>query len=278
MATLNDHAIDSMVEYLLRRAVAIAKIAPPIDLFQMAKLQRVTAVDLRPMIPTGGLSCNASGFIVYIQDLELSEPKRFSTSGPAGDRPKLSTRQRFTFAHELAHTLLFGSSDPPQLRDSAPKGSKLEALCHRAARRILMPERLVAAEVLARQRLGPSEVQDLAKHFDVSLEVALWRCNELPIVRDSERALLYVRRSASGGDQIAGFLCSDWFQDRKGRPDLKMPPAKWLSGFVDQQFWEDPRAHSVIHEKSGEISITRVPFSRFAHFVELERLRTDGIP
>jgi IrrE N-terminal-like domain len=274
MATLNDRALDSMVEYLFRRASSVASIAAPIDLFNLAKLQRITTVDLRPMIPAGGLSCNTSGFIVYIQDLDLSEPMRAPTSGPSEDRPKLSSRQRFTFAHELAHTLLFGSSDPPQVRDDAPKGSKLEALCHRAARRILMPERLVTAEVNARQRLGSFEVQDLAKLFDVSLEVALWRCDELPTVRDSERALLYIRKSAAGSDQIAGFLCSNWFQDRMGRPNLRMSPAKWLSSFVDQRFWEDPRARSLINETDSEIKITRVPFRRYAHFVELERLRT----
>src|ERR1017187_8513629 len=152
--TLRDSDFDSMADYLLTRAREKRSVEPPIDLFELAKLQRVTAVDLRPMIPTGGLSCRTSGFVIYLQDLRRLEPLEVPVGAPMEGRPRLSNRQRFTFAHELAHTLLFSNSDPPQLRKESPNASKLESLCHRAARRLLMPQAFIVAEIRKRGKLG----------------------------------------------------------------------------------------------------------------------------
>jgi hypothetical protein len=276
MATLKDRDIDSMADYLLGCAKKVKQIAPPIDLFELARIQRVTTVDLRPMLPTGGLSCRPVGFVIYIQDLDRSEPIEVPVGSPVEDRPKMTTRQRFTMAHELAHTLLFGPSDPPQPRAGSPKGAKLEALCHRAARRILMPATLVKAEVAKRGSLSAHDILELAKLYDVSTEVAMWRCDELDSVRDSAQAVIYVRRSSSSADEIAGFFCSRWFKDRKGIPELGMPPAKWLSGWVNEGFWSDPKASAIFTDVDGEIRIARVPFETRVYFVELERLHRDS--
>jgi len=276
MAALNDHDFDSMADYLLSLAKKVRRIEPPIDLFELAKIQRVTVVDLRPMLPNGGLSIRQSGFVIYIQNLSINEPIQVPVAGPVEDRPKLTTRQRFSMAHELAHTLLFNASDPPQLRPDAPKGSKLEALCHRAARRILMPPTELTAEVTKRGRIGAGDVLDLARRFDVSTEVVLRRCDELDELRDSDRALLYIRKSLSGSDEVAGFLCSRWFQHRRGRPELGTPPTKWTSGWVDEGFWTEPRAKLTVNDSDSEIAIARVPFTRQAYFVELERMLRDN--
>jgi hypothetical protein len=173
MPTLKDGDFDSMADYLLGRANKGKHISPPIDLFELAKIQHVTAVDLRPMVPTGGLSLRSSGFVIYIQDLGRSQPVEVPIGIPVEDRPKMTTRQRFTMAHELAHTLVFGASDPPQPRPDPPKGAKLEALCHRAARRILMPERVMATEVEKRGKLGSRDLLDLARDFECSKQRAL---------------------------------------------------------------------------------------------------------
>lgn len=275
MASLTDRDIDSMVDYLLDRA-KVVRIGPPVDLFELAKIQRVTAVDLRPMVPTGGLSSRSSGFVIYIQNLALTAPVEVAVGSPLEERPKLTPRQRFTMAHELAHTLFFDASDPPQPRPGSPKGPKLEALCHRGGRRILMPAPLIKAEVAKHKKLGSRDILDLAKLFDVSPEVMLWRCDELHRIRDSDRAVLYIRKSFSGVEQIAGFYCSSWFQNRKGRPELGMSPASWLSGFVDEAFWADPKASSAYSDTADDIGITRAPFHRTAYFVELERQRRDS--
>lgn len=278
MAKLKDNDLDSMADHLLSRAHKIKRIEPPVDLFELAKIQRVTAIDFRPMIPTGGLSCRTSGFVIYLQDLGRLQPLEVAVADPVEDRPRLTVRQRFTFAHELAHTLLFSASDPPQLRDDAPIGSKLEGLCHRAARRLLMPASLIAAEITKRGNLGSRDILDLARRFDVSPEVALWRCHELASVRDSDRALLFVRRRARGDDDITGFYCSKWFQDRKGPPEVGMRPSTWLSGLVGEEFWNDPVASSVLDDPRGRIVIRRVPFQAHAHFVELERFPPEDVP
>ncbi len=275
---LSDRDIDSMTDYLLASAGKVKRIEPPVDLFDLARIQRVTAVDLRPMLPTGGLSCRSSGFVIYVQDLARSEPSEVAVARPITDRPRMTTRQRFTMAHELGHTLLFQTSDPPQPRAGSPKGAKLEALCHRAARRILMPPKLVAAEIAKRPRLDTRNIRDLAQLFDVSVEVVLRRCDELTTVRDSDRAVLYVRKRSSGVEEIAGFYCSKWFQIRKGRPEIAMSPAKWLSGLVEESFWSDSKAISTFKDADWEADITRVPFTQREYFVELEGRYRDSSP
>ena len=276
MATLNDRDVDSMTDYLLSRASRVKQIEPPVNLFNLARIQRVMAVDFRPMLPTGGLSFRSPGFVIYLQDLRLSKPNEVAVSDPIEDSPKMTRRQRFTMAHELAHTLLFDTSEPPQPREGYPKGAKLEALCHRAARRILMPPRLVTAEVAKRAKLYARDILDLARLFDVSVEVALWRCDELTDVRDSDRAVIYLGKSSSGTYQIASFFCSRWFRERMGCPKISMSPAEWLSRFVDENFWSDPKATRTFEDGDGEIEITRVSSKRCEQFVELERRPRDS--
>ena len=279
MATMNDHDVDSMTDYLLSRVSKVKRIEPPVDLFDLARIQHVTAVDFRPMLPTGGLSCRSSGFVIYLQDLSRSQPTEVAVASPIEDRPKMTTRQRFTMAHELAHTLLFDTSEPPQPRAGSPKGAKkLEALCHRSAGRILMPPKLVTAEVAKRPKFDARNILDLAQLFNVSVEVVLRRCDELTAVRDSDRAVLYLRKSSSGADEIAGFLCSRWFQELKGRPKIAMSAAMWLSGFVGENFWSDPKATSTFKDGDGEIDIIRIPSKKREHFVELERRTHDSLP
>ena len=271
MATLNDHDMKSMTDYLLGRASEVKPIEPPVDLFNLARIQNVTAVDFRPMLLTGGLSSGSSGFVIYVQDLRLPRPKEVAVSDSMEGRPKMTTRQRFTMAHELAHTLLFDNSVPPQPRADSPKGKTLEALCQRFAGRILMPQKLIEAEVAKHPKLDARNILDLAQHFDVSVEAMLRRCDELTDVQDSDRAVLYLRTSSSGTYKIASFFCSRWFRERMGCPKFSMSPAEWLSRFVDENFWSDPKATRTFRDADGEIDIARVLAKGHRHFVELER-------
>ena len=278
MATLNNSDIDSMTDFLLGRANRVKQIAPPVDLFNLARMQRVIAVDFRPMLLTGGLSFRSSGFVIYVQDLGCSKPHEVAIGELIEDPPNMNARQRFTMAHELAHTLLFDTSEPPQPRADSPKGKKLEALCQRAAGRILMPQKLIEDEVAKYQKLDAHNISDLAEIFDVSVEAVLKRCNELTDVRDSERAVLYLRKSSSGRDEIVAFFCSRWFRERTGCHRNSMSLTNWLSGFVDENFWHDPKATRTFKDGDEEIDITRVPFKRREHFFELERRPRDSSP
>src|SRR5579871_457590 len=279
MAMLRDRDYDSMADYLLERANAVRRVEPPIDLFDLAKLQRVTVVDLRPMIPIGGLSCRTSGFVVYLRDLTRKGPLEVPVGASLEDRPRLNTRQRFTLAHELAHTLLFSPSDPPELRRDAPTAAKLESLCHRAARRLLLPPTLVAREMKRRVNLESADILDLARIFDVSPEVVLWRCDEIESVRKSSRAVVLIRRRPSGDQEITQFYCSQWFQDRKGRPEVGMAPKAWLASSVDESFWIGPEATSTVADDEGKIVTRRVPWRPGAYFVELRLERpAEDIP
>ena len=278
MATLNDRDVDSMTDYLLSCASRVKQIEPPVDLFNLARIQRVMAVDFRPMLPTGGLSFRSPGFVIYVQDLRRSKPNEVAVSDPIEGPLEMTTRQRFTMAHELAHTLLFDTSEPPQPRADSPKGKKLEALCQRAAGRILMPTKLIEAEVAKLQKLDAPNILDLAQLFDVSVEALLRRCDELTDVQDSNRVVLYLRTPSSGTYEIASFFCSRWFRERMGCPKIGMSAAKWLSRFVGENFWSDPKATRTFRDGDGEVDITRVLSKRRGHFVELEWRPRDNSP
>jgi hypothetical protein len=79
-------------------------------------------------------------------------------------------RQRFTFAHELAHVVL------DERKRQFPKSAKLEQLCDRIAAALLMPQRDVLARI--RQR-SISELLQIQQDFDVSLQAAAVRFSAL---------------------------------------------------------------------------------------------------
>ena len=104
----------------------------------------------------------------------------------------------------------------------------------------------------------------------------LRRCDELTDVQDSDRAVLYLRTSSSDTYKIASFFCSTWFRQRMGCPKFRMSPAKWLSRFVDESFWSDPKAIRIFEDGDEEIEITRVSSKKREYFVELERRPRDS--
>jgi hypothetical protein len=95
------------------------------------------------------------------------------------------TRQRFSVAHEIAHTFVAPAHQPlngePPIRAhlAAPlTRDEEERLCHAAAAELLMPRHLFVAET---RKLGYSltSLPPLAHRFRVSLQAALWRMAEV---------------------------------------------------------------------------------------------------
>lgn len=144
---------------------------PPVDLFRVARTCRVVSVHLRDMIPRGGLEVVESGFRVYLRDAADGD---VDLNVPEGTT--LSVRQRFTLAHELAHTLFYEwSSDRPRPRAGTPPGPELERACDGLAAELVVPTELLRPRLRGREELTTTDILRLAEEFGVSAEMMLNR-------------------------------------------------------------------------------------------------------
>jgi hypothetical protein len=139
----------------------------PIDPSQLARLCGVLSVERRPMIPEGVLEPVPQGFRIYIQ-------------GNFDKQRAMARRQRFTVAHELAHTFYYESDgEVPRPAKGSPRGVRLERLCHHAAGQILVPDRLIKREIQVNGEISSGQaIFKLAEAFDVSTEVMVRRLHQ----------------------------------------------------------------------------------------------------
>src|SRR4051812_3098828 len=100
----------------------------PIDLYELAPLCGVLAIEEREMIPEAVIHTDGTGFRISLQSNFIG-------------LHNCRLRRRFSLAHEIAHTFFYEVRDgrlKPIRR--APVGDRLEAACHEAASLLLIPE------------------------------------------------------------------------------------------------------------------------------------------
>ena len=149
---------------------------PPTDLCKLARARQVRRVVLRNMIPRGGLAAVRDGFDLFIRHVETRELSLDDERALAA----LDRRQRFTFAHELAHTFFFRlDHQPPVVVESVPKYIELEEACDRAAAHILVPTSSLRRFVRGREAISPELVLEVSDQFSVSVDVSLRRLSAL---------------------------------------------------------------------------------------------------
>ena len=223
-------------EELLARA-GVCSAPTPLEL--MAGMQYIHYVE-----PTSSLGTDASlipyadGYVVLI------------------DAGAPSTRQRFSLAHEIAHTFVGPPHQPvngePPIRAhlAAPLSrEEEERLCNAAAAELLMPRHLFAAET---RKVGYSlgSLRLLAHRFRVSLEAAL--------VRMAEVAEVPVETAC-------------W----KVGPQAQVAPAlAWRAGFggFDRWFMSDGKARAI----SDPAFIGRCPAAAGRAVILCDQLRVNG--
>ena len=169
------------------------------------------------MIPEGVLAPVSGGFRLYLQS-------NFA------NRPGVERRRRFTLAHELVHTFFYELVDGvPRPRKSSPKGEKLERLCHLGASQILVPDGLLAEELSRRGEVASSEaVLELAKAFDVSVEVVMRRLHERRLFSDEKFAAILVDTIEGGKRVIRGACYGSLLLCNVTRPVLGMDFDRWM--------------------------------------------------
>ena len=135
---------------------------PPVDLDIIAQSQGVKKVERVRMGSVLGMTTQTrTGFNIRLNS-------------------RVPMKERFTYAHEIAHTLLM----PPSWksggvhRRTQSAGDALERLCDQIAAEILMPLRW-ARPVVRRGRPGAGSVVRMAQTFNTSLQAAAVRLAEL---------------------------------------------------------------------------------------------------
>jgi hypothetical protein len=96
--------VDDWAERLGSRYIRNAGSVGPTALGAMAREQRIKRVEFRPLLVEGGLIVESDGFIMMVR-CDRDESDAFARSF-SGDETGafLPPRQRFTIAHEIAHT------------------------------------------------------------------------------------------------------------------------------------------------------------------------------
>ncbi len=191
-------AMPRIDDWMIRHWAATRSDDPSVDLFAVATARKVVCLGLRDMVPRGLLVPVAHGFEIYLQH---PEPRDILITRPES-RGLLSVRQRFTLAHEIAHTFFYSHSDGlPRAMNDTPHPLVLEQFCNRGARQILMPTDRVKAALAPHEPVDLATVQNLARRFRASLAVVLDRLAEIRPDDAMERCLVLAKR-AGGGAQI----------------------------------------------------------------------------
>lgn len=133
------------------------------------------------------------------------------------------SRQRFSLAHEMCHALCDVDAVPGIVSRSEETGNLREVRANAFAADFLMPEEGVRAfleglgkglpsamatergTVRRRQRAGAIDLWDvaeLANHFGVSGEAAIWRLHALRLIDEGERAALAERLKLGLGPRL----------------------------------------------------------------------------
>jgi hypothetical protein len=215
------------LENLVARTVYAAGItSSPVDLVAIARLRKVRLVGLRFIIPRGLLIPVDDGFEIYLRStissdlsLDRSEPERL-----------LSVRNRFTFAHELAHTFFFDLSESTPKPLSEVVGRTLEETCNRLAGHLLMPSVMLRQQVADYDQIDARLVTQLSRQYRTSLETTLTRLTEIQPASPLERCVLLAKR-VGGEAEIRGVYFGLGLQRTLARPRKYTRLRDWLPDF-----------------------------------------------
>ncbi len=154
----------------------------PVLLRQLAERRRVTSVEFRPLLVDAMLTTHPEGFRILFNsngDDPTELQKRFQNESASQVMP---SRLRFSFAHELAHTLFYDLSDgTPKLAKQFRSGggrTKLENLersCNKLAGQMLLPTPMLKAALKRMEAINPNSLSEFAKQAGVSIEALVRR-------------------------------------------------------------------------------------------------------
>jgi hypothetical protein len=143
-------------------------ISPPV---RLAKLAKAMGIDPAPLYDS-----KSTEGAMKVVDGRMRIVLRYGGKKAPGPESPGFNRMRFTYAHELAHSLFYDLQARPPVR-MAPEGAyrSEEQLCNRAASRFLVPEFMLQSELSSIQELSPELLTQLGKTFQTSLQTIAYR-------------------------------------------------------------------------------------------------------
>jgi hypothetical protein len=176
------------------------------------------------MVPGGALVPVNGGFEVYLRDLVRRDIDTSGTEPPN----LLSSRQRFSLAHEIAHTYYYKMSDSTPTPNSPFSDTReLEKECNRTAGSILVPTALLRRQIKEKiddpVNIDAGFVRSVAADFRASIPVVLERLSTA-VPSDFERGVVLIRR-LEGDAQIRACISESgsypYFRGQKNTSALR---------------------------------------------------------
>ena len=231
-------SVDSFLEHHVEKLIAGQQV--PIDLLAVAR-QVHAVVEEREMIPEAAMTPDGEGFRIHLQS-------NFSLL------PGARTRQRFSLAHEIAHTLFFELRDGLlKARRDAPTGERLEGACHKGAALLLVPTNFLRKELRSHANATDAAyILRLARQFDVSPEVMMRRLSDLDAF-DGQFAPVLARRDHSSNYTIEFAVYPPWLKALLPTPRRGIDFGTWFGRTNGQ--------HSTVDgdEASAEMLVKETP-------------------
>lgn len=245
--------------------------APPVDLHALARHRRVKRVGLRLMAHLGALVPVHQGFEVFLQGTEAQELD-IQAPEPTGE---LTARQRFTLAHEIAHTFFYKVSDqvpvPTFGAKTRPQYRELEEICNLAAKRILVPTRLLRDQVQGAfggsDQIDVNLVRRLVSRFKVSYEVMLDRLQAEEPEGLSERCILLAREDGDRRPEVKGLYVGIGFLP--ALPSIKRGNLviDWFLGFPQGILERDGIRECSVSRNGRELLFRKTPLRKAGDFL-----------
>jgi hypothetical protein len=244
------------------------------DLGRLAESLRVQEIRLQPMLPSGCLRPVPGGFVLSVRS------DRQLVVHPPASPPDLDHRQRFTLAHELAHTLFYDlDANPPVPRPRTPTGGRLEGLCHFVAGRMLLPEPLLQERLRKCERVGSHLVLALSREFRLSPEAVVRRLADADQGPELDCGVVLVE---SGGhreaDRVrATFFCKPLAIQLLSRPRTILPLESWLHRTLppklatrlwESNLWRSPFPPVTVRWGDKRLTVRQRPCSTSQYFLE----------
>jgi hypothetical protein len=203
-----------------------------------------------------------------ILDLSKSEDHNF-----------LTTRQRRTFAHEVAHICFFRNSEEFPVPTDEVKGEReLEDICDRVARRILVPQRMLIEEINSgpgeTERIDVEFVHAMKIKFCASYEVLISRLNLSNLDNASLRCIVLVRNRGATHKVVEGYFGRRILSFLAEPKERYQPLRDWL-GEIPKGFEDGfgPREERITR-RGRVLALRRFPIGTGTDFL----LQVDVVP
>lgn len=261
MEKMLDHRVDMVIDEYEKFQLQADTDLLPIDLKVIAQCLGNISVEEREMIPEAAVQVSQSRFNIYLQSNFL-------------DRPGMRFRQRFSFAHEIAHTFFFEiDGDSLKPKRGAPRGNDLESACHECARKLLIPERFLKKQFKNRfEEVTGEDLLRIAKTFEVSMEVVLRRVQNHPALESASMCFALSRLNAIEYTMYPAWLATllskpanvsiqSWFKNSK----------RSIEGWFEFSGLEIEETESgyLAHGKTATISARRLSLSTSMELFEI---------